>query len=91
MLLINNSLAFSIQGAPSVFDMAQCLSVKNEEMKILRNQVGVLKQLLKYYKQKHMDLKQENKELKKLVVSYEEDLGIKVAEIKKTTTCPQQQ
>ena len=40
---INNSLAFSIQGATSISDMARRLSVKNEEIKILRNQVGVLK------------------------------------------------
>jgi hypothetical protein len=31
-----------------------------------------------------MDLKQENNEQKKLVVSYAEDLGIKVVEIEKT-------
>jgi hypothetical protein len=39
---INNSLVFSIQGAALVSNMAQCLSVRNEEMKILRNQVRVL-------------------------------------------------
>jgi hypothetical protein len=88
---INNSLAFSIQGAASIFDMARHLTIKNEEMKILRNQVEVLKRLLKYYKQKHVDLKQENNELKKLVVSYVEDLAIKVVEMEKTTTCFQQQ
>jgi septation ring formation regulator EzrA len=82
---VNNSLAFNIQGAASVSDMAQRLSVRNEDMKILRNQIGVLKRLLKYYKQKHVDLKQENNELKKLVVSYAEDLGIKVVEMEKTT------
>jgi hypothetical protein len=54
---VNNSLAFNIQGAASVSDMARCLSVRNEEMKILRNHIGVLKRLLKYYKQKHVDLK----------------------------------
>jgi hypothetical protein len=40
---INDSLAFSIQGVASVFDMSRRLSVKNEEMKILRNHIGVLK------------------------------------------------
>jgi hypothetical protein len=84
-------LAFSIQGAASIFDMARHLTIKNEETKILRNQVEVLKRLLKYYKQKHVDLKQENNELKKLVVSYVEDLAIKVVEMEKTTTCFQQQ
>jgi 2C-methyl-D-erythritol 2,4-cyclodiphosphate synthase len=88
---INDSLAFSIQGAASIFDMARRLSVRNKKMKILRNQVGVLKRLLKNYKQKHMDLKRENNELKKLVVSYAEDLGIKVVEMENTTTRLQQQ
>jgi hypothetical protein len=88
---VNDSLAFSIQGAASVVDMAQRLSVRNEEMKILRNQIGVLKRLLKNYKQKHMDLKQENNELKKMVVSYAEDFGLKVVEMEKTTVRLQQQ
>jgi hypothetical protein len=39
---INNSLAFSIQGVAFVSNMARHLSDRNEEMKILRNQVGVL-------------------------------------------------
>jgi hypothetical protein len=38
---VNNSFAFSIQGVASVSDMARHLSVKNEEMKILGNQIGV--------------------------------------------------
>jgi chromosome segregation ATPase len=84
-------LAFSIQGAASVSDMARRLSARNEEMKILRNQVGVLKQPLKHYKQKYMDLKQENDELKKLVESYAEDLGIKVVEMEMTTAYLEQQ
>jgi hypothetical protein len=39
---VNNSLAFSIQDVASIFDMARRLSVRNKEMKILWNQVGVL-------------------------------------------------
>ncbi|XP_059445029.1 uncharacterized protein LOC132176889 [Corylus avellana] len=53
---INNSLAYSIQGAASVSDMARRLSVRNVEIKILRNQVEVLQQQLKYYKQKVVEM-----------------------------------
>jgi hypothetical protein len=38
-----------------------------------------------------MDLKQENNELKKLVVSYAKNLGIKVVKMEKTTVHLQQQ
>jgi hypothetical protein len=38
-----------------------------------------------------VDLKQETNELKKLVVSYAKDLGIKVVEMEKTITHLQQQ
>jgi hypothetical protein len=82
---VNDSLAFSIQGAVSTSDLARRLHVRNEEIKFLRNQTGVLQRLLKYYKQKHMELKQENTQLKKLVVSYAEDLGPKILETEKDT------
>jgi hypothetical protein len=74
----NDSLAFSIQGAVSTSDMARRLLVRNEEMGFLRNQIVVLQRMLKYYKQKHMELKQENTQLKKLVLSYADDLGPKI-------------
>jgi hypothetical protein len=54
---INNSLAYIIQGVVSTSDLARRLYIENEKMKILRNQIGVLQQLLKSYKQKHMELK----------------------------------
>jgi hypothetical protein len=82
---INNSLAYIIQGVVSTSDLARRLYVGNEEMKILRNQIGVSQQLLKSYKQKHMELKQENTKLKKLVLSYAEDLGPNVLEMERNT------
>jgi hypothetical protein len=88
---VNDSLAFSIQGAVSTSDLARRLHVRNEEMKFLRNQTGVLQRLLKYYKQKHMELKQENTQLKKLVLSYVEDLGPKILETEKDTKRLQQE
>jgi hypothetical protein len=39
---INNSLAYIIQGVVSTSDLTRRLYVRNEEMKILRNQIGVL-------------------------------------------------
>jgi hypothetical protein len=88
---VNDSLAFSIQGAVSTSDLARRLYVRNEEIKSLRNQTGVLQRLLKYYKQKHMKLKQENTQLKKLVLSYAEYLGPKILETEKDTKRLQQQ
>ncbi|XP_059448804.1 uncharacterized protein LOC132179990 isoform X1 [Corylus avellana] len=88
---INNSLAYSIQGAASVSDMARRLSDRNVEMKILRNQVGALQQRLKYYKQKHVNLKKKNTKPKKLVVLFAEDRGVKVVEMEKTARHLQQQ
>jgi hypothetical protein len=89
--VVNDSLAFSIQGAVSTSDLARRLLVRNEEMKSLRNQTGVLQRLLKYYKQKHIELRQENTQLKKLVLSYAEDLGPKMLETEKDTKCLQQE
>ena len=39
---INDSLVFNIQGTVSTSDLARCLHVRNEKMKSLRNQTGVL-------------------------------------------------
>jgi hypothetical protein len=76
--VVNDSLAFSIQGAVSTSDVVRRLLVRNEEMGFLRNQIVVLQRILKYYKQKHIELKQENTQLKKLVLSYADDLGPKI-------------
>jgi predicted RNase H-like nuclease (RuvC/YqgF family) len=54
-------------------------------MGFLRNQIVVLQRMLKYYKQKHMELNQENIQLKKLVLSYADDLGPKVQEMENDT------
>jgi hypothetical protein len=62
----------------STSNMARRLLVRNEEMGFLRNQIVVLQRMLKYYKQKHIELRQENTQLKKLVLSYADDLGPKV-------------
>jgi hypothetical protein len=83
--VVNDSLAFSIQGAVSTSDLARRLLVQNEEMGFLRNQTGVLQRLLKYYKQKHIKLKQENTQLKKLVLSYADNLGPKIEEMENDT------
>jgi hypothetical protein len=45
----------------------------------------VLQRMLKYYKQKHIELKQENTQLKKLVLSYADDLGPKIEEMENDT------
>jgi hypothetical protein len=83
--VVNDSLAFSIQGAVSTSDMARRLLVRNEEMEFLRNQIVVLQRMLKYYKQKHIELRQENTQLKKLVLSYADDLGPKIEEMENDT------
>jgi hypothetical protein len=83
--VVNDSLAFSIQGAVSTSDMARRLLVRNEEMGFLRNQIVVLQRMLKYYKQKHMELNQENIQLKKLVLSYADNLGPKIEEMENDT------
>jgi hypothetical protein len=83
--VVNDSLAFSIQGAVSTSDLARRLLVRNEEMGFLRNQIVVLQRMLKYYKQEHLELKQENTQLKKLVLSYADDLGPKIQEMENDT------
>jgi hypothetical protein len=82
---VNDSSAFSIKGAVSTSDLARRLLVRNEEMGFLRNQIGVLQRLLKYYKQKHIELRQENTQLKKLVLSYADDLGPKIQRMENDT------
>jgi hypothetical protein len=83
--VVNDSLAFSIQCAVSTSDMARRLLVRNEEMGFLRNQIVVLQRMLKYYKQKHMELNHENIQLKKLVLSYADNLGPKIEEMENDT------
>ncbi|GFZ21905.1 hypothetical protein Acr_29g0010670 [Actinidia rufa] len=60
---INDSMALSIQCASSVSNMARRLQVRGNEVQELRTQVLSLQQ-------RNRGLQQENKELKKLVDSY---------------------
>ena len=54
--------------------MRRHLHVRNHEIRVLRSQVTILQRFLKDNKKKVGELKEENKELKKLVDSYANDL-----------------
>jgi hypothetical protein len=82
---INDSMAFSIQGAVSVSNMAQRLQVRGCEIQSLQNQVLVLQRLLMDFKRRNRVLQQENKELKKLVDSYANDLGKRYTDLEQNT------
>ncbi|GFS42077.1 hypothetical protein Acr_00g0077950 [Actinidia rufa] len=75
---INDSMAFSIQSASSVSNMARRLHVRGNEVQELRTQVLILQQ-------RNRGLQQENKELKKLVDSYANDLGKRYSELEMNT------
>ncbi|GFS43674.1 hypothetical protein Acr_00g0086380 [Actinidia rufa] len=64
---INESMALSIQCASSISNMARRLQVRGNEVQELRTQVLILQR-------RNRGLQQENKELKKLVDSYANDL-----------------
>lgn len=82
---INDSMAFSIQGASSVSNMARRLHVRGNEVQVLRNQVLILQRLFIDFRRKNSSLQQENKELKKLVNSYANDLGKRYSELEMNT------
>jgi uncharacterized membrane-anchored protein YhcB (DUF1043 family) len=71
--------------------MGRHLHVRNHEIRALRSQVIILQRLLKDNKKKVGELKEENKELKKLVDSYANDLVARSTEQSKTTTKLQKQ
>ncbi|GFY95128.1 hypothetical protein Acr_10g0005130 [Actinidia rufa] len=75
---INDSMALSIQCASSVSNMARRLQVRRNEVQELRTQVLILQR-------RNRGLQQENKELKKLVDSYANDLGKKYSELEMNT------
>ncbi|GFZ14389.1 hypothetical protein Acr_24g0005790 [Actinidia rufa] len=75
---INDSMALSIQCASSVSNMARRLQVRGNEVQELRTQVLSLQR-------RNKGLQQENKELKKLVDSYANDLGNKYSELEMNT------
>jgi len=82
---INDSMAFSIQGAASVSNMAQRMQVWRNEIQSLRNQVLVLQRLFMDFRRRNSVLQQEYKELKKLVDSYANDLGKRYTELEQNT------
>ncbi|GFZ08874.1 hypothetical protein Acr_20g0006820 [Actinidia rufa] len=71
---INDSMALSIQCASSVSNMARRLQVRGNEVQELRTQVLSLQR-------RNRGLQQENKELKKLVDSYANDMRKKYSEL----------
>jgi len=82
---INDSMAFSIQGATSISNMTRCLHVRGNEVKVLRTQVLILQRLFIDFRRRNRDLQQENRELKKIVDSYANDLGQRYTELEKNT------
>jgi uncharacterized protein involved in exopolysaccharide biosynthesis len=88
---INDSMALTIQCVASVSNMGRRLHVRNHEVRALCSQVTVLQRLLKDNKKKVVELKEENKELKKLVDSYANDLVARSRKQSKTTTELQKQ
>ncbi|GFS40841.1 hypothetical protein Acr_07g0010910 [Actinidia rufa] len=75
---INDSMALSIQCASSVSNIARRLQVRGNEVQELRTQVLSLQR-------RNRGLQQENKELKKLVDAYANDLGKKYSELEMNT------
>jgi hypothetical protein len=88
---INDSMAFSIQGASSISNMARRLHVRGNEVQALQNQVLILQRLFIDFRRKNRDLQRENKELKKLVDSYANDLGKRYSELEMNTNRLQEQ
>ncbi|GFS40809.1 hypothetical protein Acr_00g0070690 [Actinidia rufa] len=81
---INESMALSIQCASSVSNMARRLQVQGNEVQELRTQVLILQR-------RNRGLQQENKELKKLVDSYANDMRKKCSELEMNTNLLQEQ
>uniref|UniRef100_A0A2N9H5R1 Uncharacterized protein n=1 Tax=Fagus sylvatica TaxID=28930 RepID=A0A2N9H5R1_FAGSY len=88
---INDSMALIIQCVASVSNMGRRLHVRNHEVRVLHSQVTILQWLLKDNKKKVVELKEENKELKKLVDSYASDFVVQSTKQSKTTTELQKQ
>ncbi|GFY87116.1 hypothetical protein Acr_05g0007550 [Actinidia rufa] len=81
---INDYMALSIQCASSVSNMARRLQVRGNEVQELRTQVLSLQR-------RNRGLQQENKELKKLVNSYANDMRKKYSELAMNTNRLQKQ
>ncbi|GFZ16760.1 hypothetical protein Acr_26g0000300 [Actinidia rufa] len=82
--VINESMALSIQCASSVSNMARRLQVRGNEVQKLRTQVLILQR-------RNRGLQQENKELKKLVDSYANDMRKRCSELEMNTNCLREQ
>jgi len=54
-------------------------------VKVLRTQVLILQRLFIDFRRRNRDLQQENRELKKIVDSYANDLGQRYTELEKNT------
>jgi predicted RNase H-like nuclease (RuvC/YqgF family) len=83
---INDSLAFSIQGASSVSNMARRLQVRGNEIQALKAQVLILQRMYMDFRRRNRVLQQENRKLKKVIDSYANDLGKRYAELEKNTS-----
>jgi hypothetical protein len=88
---IKDSMVFSIQGTTSVSNMARRLHVRGNEVQALRTQVLILQRLFIDSRRRNKDLQQENRELKKIVDSYANDLGKRYTELEKNTDCLREQ
>ncbi|GFZ16782.1 hypothetical protein Acr_26g0000520 [Actinidia rufa] len=75
---INDFMALSIQCASSILNMARRLHVRGNEVQELRTQILILQR-------RNRGLQQENKELKKLVDSYANDMGKRYTELEMNT------
>ncbi|GFS40860.1 hypothetical protein Acr_00g0070920 [Actinidia rufa] len=75
---INESMALSIQCASSVSNMARRLQVRGNKVQELRTQVLILQR-------RNRGLQQENKELKKLVDSYANNMRKRCSELEMNT------
>ncbi|GFS36374.1 hypothetical protein Acr_00g0045600 [Actinidia rufa] len=75
---INDSMTLSIQCASFVSNMARRLQVRGNEVQELRTQVLILQR-------RNRGLQQVNKELKKLVDSYANDMGKRYLELEMNT------
>lgn len=88
---INDSLAFSIQSASSVTNMARRLQVRGNEVQALKAQILALQRMYMDFRRRNRVLQQENKKLKKVVDSYAKDLEKRYAELEQNTNRLQEQ
>ena len=82
---INDSLAFSIQSASSVTNMARRLQVRGNEVQALKAQTLALQRMYMDFRRRNRVLQQENKKLKKVVDSYAKDLEKRYADLEQNT------